>query len=879
MSKDQEKKSVPESNKKDNHIPETEQDKITKLGGMYQDWFLDYASYVILERAVPHVFDGLKPVQRRILHAMYQMDDGRYNKVANIIGFTMQYHPHGDASIGDALVQMGQKQLLIDAQGNWGNILTGDRAAAPRYIEARLSPFAKDVVFNPKTTNWKTSYDGRNKEPVTLPVKFPLLLAQGVEGIAVGLASKILPHNFIELIDACIDSLQDKEVNVLPDFPGGGLADFSKYNNGLRGGRVRIRSRIEKRSKKELAITEIPYGETTNSVIDSIILANDKGKIRIKKIDDNTAEHVEIIITLPSGTSPDKTIDALYAFTKCEVSISPNSCVIDSDQPRFMGVNDILALSAQNTVQLLRLELKIRKQELEEEWHMSSLEKWFIEERIYKDEGYENAKTTDQAVKHIETRSKEIADKLIRAITRDDLLKLLEIRMKRIIRYSVDKAEAHIKDIEKELKQVSHNIDKIIPYTIKYYNTIKKKYAQGRERKTEIRNFDTIEATKVVVANEKLYANFKEGFVGTALKKEEFVCNCSALDEIIVFLKDGKYLITKVSEKAFIGKNILHIAVFKRNDERTIYNVVYRDGKSGNAMVKRFPVTSITRDKEYDLTAGTPKSRVLYFSHNPNGEAETIKVYLKPRPKLRKLVIEFDFKDLAIRSRNSKGNILTKHDIHKINLKEKGVSTLGGRDIYFDPVIRRLNVDNRGTYLGEFMADDKIVVFLKDGQYRLCSYELSNHFEENLLFVEKYHPEKVYTVIHYDGEQEFYYLKRFTAEDISTMQSFISEHEDSKLVEVSDDPYPAVHVEFGGKHKQREDEIIDTEEFIAVKSHSARGKRISTYEVDKLYFDAPFDKNPEEEVEETPAQEKTEKKEEDSDDKKGKGTDQMSLGF
>ncbi|HKK68196.1 MAG TPA: DNA gyrase/topoisomerase IV subunit A, partial [Bacteroidales bacterium] len=573
--------------------------RITKLDGMYQDWFLDYASYVILERAVPHVYDGLKPVQRRILHAMKDLDDGRYNKVANIIGHTMKFHPHGDASIGDALVQVGQKELLVDTQGNWGNTLTGDSAAAPRYIEARLTKFAHEVVFNAKTTNWKASYDGRNDEPVTLPVKFPLLLAQGIEGIAVGLASKILPHNFNELLDACIDTLKGKEVEVLPDFQTGGLADFSKYNNGLRGGRIRIRSKIEKVSNKELKITEIPYGETTSSVIDSILQANERGKIKIKKIDDNTSEKVEIIIKTPSGFSADKTIDALYAFTKCEVSISPNACVIDDDKPRFMGVSEILALSVQNTVQLLKKELEIRQKELEEAWHMSSLERWFIEERIYKDKDYESAKTTKEALSHIAKRSKEIEGKLVRKISEDDLLKLLEIRMKRIIRYNADKAEQHILDIEKELETVKTNIDNIIDYSIKYYQRIKKKYGEGRERKTEIRSFDTIEAQKVVIANQKLYADYKEGFVGTSLKKEEFVCECSDIDEIIVFMKDGKYLVTKVSEKAFVGKNIIHIAVFKRNDERTIYNAVYRDGKTGVNHIKRFPVTSVTRDKVY----------------------------------------------------------------------------------------------------------------------------------------------------------------------------------------------------------------------------------------------------------------------------------------
>ncbi|MFP4663327.1 MAG: DNA gyrase/topoisomerase IV subunit A [Bacteroidales bacterium] len=822
--------------------------RITKLTGMYQDWFLDYASYVILERAIPHVYDGLKPVQRRILHAMKELDDGRYNKVANIIGHTMKYHPHGDASIGNALVQMGQKELLIDTQGNWGNTLTGDSAAAPRYIEARLTKFALDVVFNNKTTNWKPSYDGRNNQPVTLPVKFPLLLVQDVEGIAVGLSSKILPHNFNELIDACIDTLKGKDVQVLPDFQSGGFADFSKYNDGRRGGRVRIRSKIEKVSNKELKITEIPYGETTNSVIESIISANDRNKIKIKKIDDNTSDKVEIVIKTPSGFSADKTIDALYAFTKCEVSISPNACVIDDDKPRFMGVTEILQLSVQNTVNLLKKELEIQLKELQEAWHMSSLERWFIEERVYKDQDYESAKTTKAALRHIEKRSKEIEDKLVRKITEDDLLKLLEIRMKRIIKYNADKAEQNILNIEKDMAKVKNNIENIIDYAIKYYQGIKKKYGEGRERKTEIRSFDNIEAQKVVIANQKLYADYKEGFVGTSLKKEDYVCDCSDIDEIIVFRKDGKYTVTKVSEKAFVGKDIIHIAVFKRNDERTIYNAVYRDGKTGTNHIKRFPVTSITRDKEYDLTQGTSHSKVLHFSANPNGEAEVIKVYLKPKPKIRKLIFEFDFQELAIKGRQSKGNILTKHDIHKIVVKQKGVSTLGGRNIYFDRDVMRLNVDERGEYIGEFLGDDKIIVFLKDGKYRLTNFDLSNHFEQNLLRIEKYDPDRIYTAIHYDSEQGFYYLKRFRAEDISTLQSIISETEGSELIDITTDKWPQVQLKFGGKHEDREDELVDAEEFITVKSHKARGKRITTYEIKKISFTEPLQK---EEVEKT----------------------------
>ncbi|MDA3820734.1 MAG: DNA gyrase/topoisomerase IV subunit A [Candidatus Delongbacteria bacterium] len=849
------------------------EEKVTKLTGQYQNWFLDYASYVILERAIPHVYDGLKPVQRRILHSMKELDDGRYNKVANIIGHTMKYHPHGDASIGNALVQIGQKNLLIDAQGNWGNTLTGDTAAAPRYIEARLTKFANEVVFNPKTTNWKPSYDGRNMQPVTLPVKFPLLLILDVEGIAVGLSTKILPHNFHELIDACIDTLKGKQnIQIFPDFQSGGMADFSKYNDGKRGGRVRVRSKIEKLSNRELKITEIPYGETTSSVIDSIISANDRGKIKIKKIDDNTSDKVEILIQTPSGISSDKTIDALYAFTNCEVSVSPNACVIDDDSPRFMCVSEILQLSVQNTVHLLKQELQIRLDELQEALFMASLERWFIEERIYKDKPYESAKTTKEALNHIKKRSSEIEDTFVRKITEDDLLKLLEIRMKRIIKYNTDKAEKNILNIKDEIKAVKHDIDNIIDYSINYYRNIKKKYGEGRERKTEIRSFDNIQAQKVVVANQKLYADYKEGFVGTALKKEEYVCECSDIDEIIVFMKNGKYVVTKVSEKAFIGKNVIHIARFKRNDERTIYNVVYRDGKTGVSYIKRFPVTSVTRDKTYDLTQGTEQSKVLYFSANPNGEAEVIKVYLKPKPKLRKHILEFDFQEIAIKGKQTKGNILTKHDIHKITMKQKGVSTLGGRKIYFDWDILRLNVDQRGEYLGEFSGDDKIIVFLKNGKYRLTNFDLTNHFEPEVMRVEKYAPEKVYTAIHYDNSQGYYYLKRFQAEDISTAQNIINEEDGSKLIALCDDAFPQVKIQYGGKHKDKDDELIDAEEFITVKSHKARGKRLTTFETKSVEFTEPLDKTPEEAEETDDATENS-----DADNPEDKSEDQMKL--
>lgn len=806
----------------------------TKLSGMYKEWFLDYASYVILERAVPHVYDGLKPVQRRILHAMKNLDDGRYNKVANIIGFTMQYHPHGDASIGDALVQLGQKDLVIDTQGNWGNILTGDSSAAPRYIEARLSKFALDVVFNPKTTYWKSSYDGRNKEPIALPMKFPLLLAQGVEGIAVGLASKILPHNFNELIDASISILQEKEFELFPDFPTGGFADCSKYNDGLRGGKVRVRARIEKLDKKTLVVREIPFGKTTTALIESIINANDKGKIKIKKIDDNTAENVEILIHLVPGVSPDKTIDALYAFTDCEISISPNACVIEDDKPRFIGISEILNISAYNTVNLLKRELEIRKDELEHEWHLASLEKWFIENRIYKKKGYEDAVSTDAAIVFIDECLKTADIKLLREVTRDNLLLLLEIKMKRILKFNSDKSDQHLRNIEEEIEKINHHLSTIIDYTIAYFREIKKKYGKGKERKTELRNFDTIIATKVVANNEKLYVNRKEGFFGTGLKKEEYVCDCSDIADIIIFRKDGKYIVTKVSDKSFFGKDIEHIAVFKKNDNRTIYNAVYRDGKNGTLMVKRFAVTGVTRDKEYDITKGNANSKLLYFSANPNGEAEIIKVFLKPKPKLRKLVFEFDFSEQAIKGRDTQGNILSKFDAHKIVMKEKGVSTLGGRKIWFDDAVFRINNDERGRYIGTYSGEDRIIVFSKSGYYRTTSFDLANHYEDDILIIEKYNPNTVYSAVFYDAEQKFYYLKRFNTEDSEKENSIIGENEESKLILITKFKKPQVEIVFGGKHAERENEIVDVAEFIGVKSHKARGKRLSNYEIKKV---------------------------------------------
>jgi len=803
--------------------------KIVQLSGMYKDWFLDYASYVILERAVPHLFDGLKPVQRRILHAMKRLDDGRYNKVANVIGYTMQYHPHGDASIGDALVQLGQKDLLIDTQGNWGNILTGDRSAAPRYIEARLSKFASDVVFNPKTTEWKKSYDGRNDEPVALPVKFPLLLAQGVEGIAVGLASKILPHNFNELIDAAIAYLKGKEFELYPDFLTGGIADFSKYNDGIRGGAIKVRAKIEREDKKTLKITEIPFGKTTQSLIDSILKANEKGKIKIRKIDDNTAADVEILIHLHAGTSPDQTIDALYAFTDCEVSISPNSCVVENSKPVFIGVSEILKFSANNTVDLLKLELEIKKRELQESWHMSSLEKIFIENRIYHD--IEECETWECVISTIDKGLDPFKKMLLREVTEEDIVKLTEIKIKRITKFDVKKADEYIKGVETEIKEVQNHLDHIIDFAINYYKQIRKKHGDGRNRKTEIRNLDTIEATQVVVANEKLYVDREEGFIGTSLKKDEFVSDCSDIDEVIVFLRDGKYIITKVTDKIFVGKDIIHVAVFKRNDDRTIYNVIYRDGLNGSIMIKRCAIKGITRDKDYEITKGTKGSKILYMTVNPNGEAEIVKVYLRPRPRLKKPIFEFDFTDLAIKGRQSMGNVLTKYAVHKIVLKDEGVSTLGGRKIWFEEEVLRLNADGRGNYLGEFHGDDKIQIITKSGKYRMCSYDLMNHFEDDVMSVEKYKANKTYSAVYYDADLEYYYVKRFVLELTDKLLSFIGENEESRLIKLTEVDFPRLEVSFGGRHKARENEIIELAEFIGVKSYKARGKRLSNYEV------------------------------------------------
>ncbi|MCX6325492.1 MAG: DNA gyrase/topoisomerase IV subunit A [Bacteroidia bacterium] len=805
---------------------------VTALSGMYQNWFLDYASYVILERAVPHLHDGLKPVQRRILHSMKRMDDGRYNKVANIIGHTMQFHPHGDASIGDALVQLGQKDLLVDAQGNWGNLLTGDSAAAPRYIEARLSKFAIEVVFNHKTTEWKLSYDGRNKEPVTLPVKFPLLLAMGVEGIAVGLASKILPHNFNELIDATIDYLQGKNFVIYPDFPTGGMVDASKYNDGQRGGVIKVRAKIEKVDKKALIITEIPFGKTTTTLIESIIKANDKGKIKIRKIDDNTSANVEIVVHLIPGVSPDKTIDALYALTDCEYSISPNTCVITDNKPSFMGVSAILRHSADKTVELLKNELEIRQSELQEEWHTSSLEKIFIEERIYHD--IEECETWEAVIVAIDKGLTPFKKLLLREVTREDIIQLTEIKIKRISKFDVKKADEHIKGIETELEEVKNHLRNIIPFAINYFRQIKKKYGKGRERKTEIRSFDTIEATKVVANNAKLYINYKEGFIGTGLKKDEFICDCSDIDDVIVIRKDGVYLITKAADKVFVGNDILYAQVFLKNDERTIYNIVYQNGKDGPLLAKRCAISGLTRDKEYNLTRGTPGSKIVYFSANPNGEAEVIKVHHKPKARLKKLVFEFDFGQMNIKGKSSMGNILTKNAVNKISLKEKGLSTLGGRKIWFDDAVFRLNVDGRGLFLGEFSSDDKILVITKNGFFRNAAFDLSNHFEDSILIIEKFRPGKVYSVIYWDAEQKFYYVKRFTIEESEKPQCFINEDPESKLISITEVEYPRFEIYFGGKHKDRGNEIIEVAEFIGVKSYKAKGKRMTSYMVENI---------------------------------------------
>ena len=805
------------------------------LSGMYQNWFLDYASYVILERAVPHIEDGLKPVQRRILHSMKRMDDGRYNKVANIVGHTMQFHPHGDASIGDALVQLGQKDLLVDCQGNWGNILTGDRAAAPRYIEARLSKFALDVVFNPKTTEWQLSYDGRNKEPITLPAKFPLLLAQGAEGIAVGLSSKILPHNFNEICDAAVSYLHGEPFTLYPDFPTGGSIDVSKYNDGQRGGVLKVRAKIEKLDSKTLVIREIPYGKTTSTLIDSILKAIEKGKIKARKVDDNTAAQVEIQVHLAPGVSSDKTLDALYAFSDCEINISPNCCVIEDDKPKFLTVSDVLRYSVNHTMELLRKELEIRKHELQEQLHFASLEKIFIEERIYKDRKFEQAPDMDAACAHIDERLTPYYPQFVREVTKDDILRLMDIKMARILKFNKDKADELMAKIKAEIEEIDYKLGHMVDVTADWFKYLRQKYGAAHPRLTEIKNFDTIEATKVVEANEKLYINRNDGFIGTALKKDEFVCNCSDIDDIIIFYKDGKYKVVKVADKIFVGKNILHVAVFKKNDKRTIYNVVYRDGKLGKYYMKRFNVTSVTRDREYDLTMGTPGSRVVYFTANPNGEAEVIKVTLDPAPRLKNIFKEKDFSEVAIKGRSAKGVVMTRFNVHRISLKSHGHSTLGGRKVWFDPDVKRLNYDDHGRLLGEFNEGDSILVILEDGDFYLSNFDANNHYEDNIKVIEKYDEHKVWTAVLYDADQQGYpYLKRFMMEGSKRKQNYIGENKDSRLVLLTDEPYPRFRLTFGGNDAYRDPLEVDAEEFVAVKGFKAKGKRLTTWTVDTI---------------------------------------------
>lgn len=806
-----------------------------QLSGMYQNWFLDYASYVILERAVPNINDGLKPVQRRILHSMKRLDDGRYNKVANIVGHTMQFHPHGDASIGDALVQLGQKDLLIDCQGNWGNILTGDDAAAPRYIEARLSKFALDVVFNPKTTEWQASYDGRNKEPVTLPVKFPLLLAQGVEGIAVGLSSKILPHNFNELCDASIAYLHGESFQLYPDFLTGGSIDVSRYNDGERGGVVRVRAKISKVDNKTLAIHEIPYGKTVANVCDSIVKASEKGKIKIRKVEDLTSGNVEILVHLAPGTSSDKTIDALYAFTDCEVNISPNCCVIDDNKPHFLSVSTVLKKSVDNTLELLRKELNIQRQEAIETLHFASLEKIFIEERIYKDTKFEQAPNMDAACEHIDERLTPFYPQFVREVTKDDILKLMEIKMARILKFNKDKADEFIARLKAEIAEIDNHLSHITQYTIDWYQRIKEKYGAKFTRRTEIRSFDTIVATKVVEANEKLYINREEGFIGTGLKKDEFICNCSDIDDVIIFYKDGKYKIVRIADKLFIGKNILYVNIFKKNDKRTIYNAIYRDGKEGNYYIKRFNVTSMIRDREYDVTQGTPGSKIAYFTANPNGEAEVIKVTLRPNPRIKKLIFEKDFSTIAIKGRQSMGNLLTKFEVHKIGLKQRGGSTLGGRKVWFDHDVLRLNYDGRGQYLGEFQSDESILIIQNNGDFYTTDFDLNNHYDADIQRIEKYDPEKVWTAVLYDADQQNYpYLKRFTFEATAKKQNYLGENKHSKLILLSEQVFPRIQVVFGGHDDFREPLIVEASDFVGVKSYKAKGKRLTTYTVGNI---------------------------------------------
>lgn len=805
-----------------------------QLRGMFQSWFLDYASYVILERAVPHVDDGLKPVQRRILHSMKMLDDGRFNKVANIVGNTMQFHPHGDASIYEALVQLGQKDLLVETQGNWGNILTGASAAAGRYIEARLSQFALDVVYNPKVTEWTLSYDGRKKEPVTLPVKFPLLLSQGVEGIAVGLSSKILPHNFNEIADAAIAFLRGEEFVLYPDFPTGGFIDVSRYNDGERGGAVRIRAKIEKIDNKTLAITEIPYGKTTATVIESILKAFESGKIKIRKVDDNTAEHANIIVYLQPGTSSDRTIDALYAFTDCEVSVSPNCCVISDNKPHFLGVSDVLRHNVEMTREILRRELQIQLDEVLEQLHFASLERIFIEERIYKDKGYEESENREAAVAHIRGRLEKFTNDFIREVTDEDIVRLFEIKMGRILKFNADKCDEQIAAFKARIDELNDHLAHLTDYTVAWFENLKKKYGDAFPRRTVIRSFDNIQAATVAEANEKLYINREEGFIGTGLKRDEFLCNCSSIDDVIVFYKDGRYKVVKVQEKMFIGKNVLYVNVFTRNDTRTIYNVIYQNGKGGTYYMKRFAVTGVTRDKEYNLTPGQPGSRVVWFTANPNGEAEVVKVTLKPKLRLKTLQFDVDFAALAIKGRGAMGNIVTRNEVHRFSLKEKGTSTLGGREVWFDPDILRLNYDGRGEFLGEFSGDDQVLVIQKNGEYYTSTFDASNHYPDNILRIEKFRPEVVWTAVLNDADQGYPYIKRFTFESSAKPQRFLGENEKSTLILLTDTRHPRFEVTFGAEDASRPAIEINAEEFIAVKSFKAKGKRLTNFIVESV---------------------------------------------
>mgnify|MGYP002557899499 FL=1 len=849
------------------------------LSGMYQSWFLDYASYVILERAVPHIEDGLKPVQRRILHSMKRMDDGRYNKVANIVGHTMQFHPHGDASIGDALVQLGQKDLLIDCQGNWGNILTGDRAAAPRYIEARLSKFALEVVFNPKTTDWQLSYDGRNKEPITLPVKFPLLLAQGAEGIAVGLSSKVLPHNFVELCDAAIHYLKGEPYTLYPDFPTGGAIDVSKYNDGQRGGSLKVRARIEKVDSKTLAIRDIPYSKNTATLIDSITKAVEKGKIKARKIEDNTAAEVEILVHLAPGVSSDKTIDALFAFSDCEINLSPNCCVIEDNKPVFLTVKEVLAHNVDSTMGLLRKELQIRKGELEEQLFFASLERIFIEERIYKEKRFETAKDMDEAIRFVDEKLTPFKPQFIREVTRDDILKLMEIKMQRILKFNKDKADELIARIKQEIAEIERDLAHMTEVTINWYEYLKQKYGKDHPRRTEIRNFDTIEVTKVVEANRKLYINRQEGFVGTGLKKDELVCNCSDLDDIIIFYRDGKFKVTKVAEKIFVGKNILHVQVFKKNDTRTIYNCVYRDGKMGPYYIKRFNITAMTRDKMYDLTQGKPGSRVVYFTANPNGEAEVIKVTLEPDPKRKKqnIFMEKDFSEVLIKGRAAKGNLLTRKNIHRIGLKSHGHSTLGGRKVWFDPDVNRINYEEHGRFLGEFSDTESILVVLDNGEFYITNFDANNHYEPNILRLEKWDDRKVWTAVLHDADNSgLPYLKRFTMDATKRHQNFLGENPDSRLILLTDVAYPRILVTYGGADALRPQEEIDAESFVGQKSFKAKGKRLTNWTVERIEELEPLrHPDPEEQAKEPEDSAEEAQEQEDLDPDKGKSQQQV----